>query len=367
MRQNALPAVEEVNPEDDFQLLRETRKIIADLFDPKPWVYWTDLLLVSVAGWTCFVFSAYLPWSHPIGLLALAAGGLALYRELGFNHDLSHIHGHWTRNFSIVWNTLLGIPFFQPTSMYGASHMEHHSTKIYAGEQDPRYVPVGRGPRSGWVIPLLVHTWIVPIALAARFFITGPISLIKGGAFRENIIKHASTLKMNLKHVRRLPNRRLAKIAVIQELACLAIWGSLIGLGIAGILPVKFFVSFYLVYVVLMALHYIRSLCLHRYARIGDGNLSLAEIIEDSVSFNRPAVFVELICPTNSCYHSLHHLFPTLPYHNLPKAHERLLKALDPKHPYIVSFVPSMVTVMKQLWAKCKENEEVLRPGYHDH
>jgi fatty acid desaturase len=33
-------------------------------------------------------------------------------------------------------------------------------------------------------------------------------------------------------------------------------------------------------------------------------------------------------------YHALHHLFPTLPYHNMAAAHRRLMKRLPAGSPY---------------------------------
>ena len=38
--------------------------------------------------------------------------------------------------------------------------------------------------------------------------------------------------------------------------------------------------------------------------------------------------------PVGLRYHALHHLFPTLPYHNLKAAHEYLLVHLPPESPY---------------------------------
>jgi fatty acid desaturase len=340
--------------------MKKIRHIVADLFQPNPMSYWAELLITAPLGWAALVLFSFLPWGSFLGFLLLVASSFAAYRALSFNHDLSHSHAPWTRSFSFVWNILSGIPFFQPTSMYGVTHLEHHAIKVYATEQDPRYVPVGRGPRSGFMIPMIFHNWIVPFFLMLRFFIIAPISLVLMGNFRDSVIKHSSTLKMNLKHVRRLPNEKLARIARIQELTNLLIWGSLADLWLMGILPGKFFVGFYLINGMFLTYHYTRSLCLHRYNLEGDGNLTMADVMLDSVSFNRPKLLVTLLCPINTCYHSLHHLLPALPYHNLPEAHRRLVKELDPGHPYVRSFTPSMITVFKDLWDRCGRNQKAV-------
>jgi len=341
---------------NDFDI-HAAKAIIADLMEPNPFHYWVDMLVSSCAGWITLMLSLSFPWTSPLGALLIVVSAFCSYRTLGFNHDLAHIHKKWTPALSFVWNLLSGIPFFQPTSMYGFSHLEHHAVKQYATKQDPRYVPIGLGPRRGWVIPLFVHTWIVPVVMAYRFLILGPISLIIGGSYRKRIIQFYSTLRMNLQYERRLPTPKEASIAAAQEITGAIMWGTAIGLYFYGVLPGKFFLTFYLINVLIMTFHYLRSLCIHRYALIGEGNFSFSEVILDTISFNRPRFLVQLLCPTNTNYHSLHHMFPTLPYHTMDEANDRLQRKLPADHPYRRSFAPSMIHALVDLWNRCKLNE----------
>ena len=49
-------------------------------------------------------------------------------------------------------------------------------------------------------------------------------------------------------------------------------------------------------------------------------------------------------------FHALHHLFPSLPYHNLAKAHRRLMKELPANSPYRLTESPSLTASLAELW-----------------
>ncbi|HWL73233.1 MAG TPA: fatty acid desaturase, partial [Burkholderiaceae bacterium] len=50
-------------------------------------------------------------------------------------------------------------------------------------------------------------------------------------------------------------------------------------------------------------------------------------------------------------YHALHHLFPSLPYHNLARAHRRLMAELPADNLYRQTVYPSYWSVIRQLVA----------------
>ena len=44
---------------DDSFPIGEARKIVANLFKPKPWIYWTDFLVTLVITYSCILFLFY--------------------------------------------------------------------------------------------------------------------------------------------------------------------------------------------------------------------------------------------------------------------------------------------------------------------
>jgi fatty acid desaturase len=53
-------------------------------------------------------------------------------------------------------------------------------------------------------------------------------------------------------------------------------------------------------------------------------------------------------------YHALHHLFPSLPYHNLGKAHRRLSALLPQDAPYHATGRRSFLAALAELWRAAK-------------
>jgi fatty acid desaturase len=55
----------------------------------------------------------------------------------------------------------------------------------------------------------------------------------------------------------------------------------------------------------------------------------------DSCNFTRNDPLTLLFFPFSIRFHALHHLFPSLPYHNLKKAHAHLVATLPDDSPYL--------------------------------
>ena len=56
-----------------------------------------------------------------------------------------------------------------------------------------------------------------------------------------------------------------------------------------------------------------------------------------------------LIAPVGLRYHALHHWIPSLPYHNLGRAHRLLIGALAPDAPYGKTIEPGFTPVLRDL------------------
>ena len=76
-----------------------------------------------------------------------------------------------------------------------------------------------------------------------------------------------------------------------------------------------------------------RQLADHHFVSDGS-NMALPDHIRDSCNYNSRDFFTWLFFPFSIRYHALHHLFPTLPYHNLKGAHNYLVATLPADSPY---------------------------------
>jgi fatty acid desaturase len=139
------------------------------------------------------------------------------------------------------------------------------------------------------------------------------------------------------------------RIFRLQEALCFVWLVALTALLIAGVVPLGFVPTAYLVSVVIMFLNGLRTLGAHRYTSDG-GEVTFLDQLLDSINYPRHPWLASLWAPVGLRFHALHHLFPSLPYHNLAKAHKRLMAELPADSPYRLTESPSLRVSLVQLW-----------------
>ena len=70
--------------------------------------------------------------------------------------------------------------------------------------------------------------------------------------------------------------------------------------------------------------------------------------ILDSCNFTTSDPLTLLFFPFSIRYHALHHLFPSMPYHNLKQAHEHLAAVLPADSPYHLLARPGWWSVARR-------------------
>jgi len=53
-------------------------------------------------------------------------------------------------------------------------------------------------------------------------------------------------------------------------------------------------------------------------------------------------------------YHALHHLFPSIPYHNLSEAHRRIMRSLPDWEAYRRATYPTFLAAVEDLWRSAR-------------
>jgi fatty acid desaturase len=214
----------------------------------------------------------------------------------------------------------------------------------YGTAQDPEYMPFGG--KKGAIVFFVAHSLLLPVLLALRFLVLSPFGLLFT-PFHRFLETHASSLSMNLGYLRRVsPAERSAMITL--EIMILVIWAIPITLAILGILPWKVFAIWYAVMALIMVTNSLRTLAAHCYRSNGE-SMSLDNQLLDSVDV--PGAFWTAIwAPVGLRYHALHHYFPSMPYHNLSIAHQRLVVALPSDAAYCRSIRSSLWDSLRSLW-----------------
>ncbi len=234
--------------------------------------------------------------------------------------------------FRFVWNVLCGIPFLMPSFVY-YTHIDHHRRQHFGTDRDGEYLPLEQ--QNGWQI-LFYLSWclVIPLLVVIRFLLLTPLAWLIPG-FRAFVQRRASSMVMDPTYIRPLPGKKTLRILYIQEFACF-LW-CLVIVVIAPITvgqwPTPFLIHIYLMSVFIIFLNSVRTVGSHRWFNDGEQMTFLDQML-DSVNYPNNAWISELWGPVGTRFHALHHLFPSLPYHALPRAHRRLMASLPEDSPY---------------------------------
>jgi len=330
--------------------MAEAKKIVEDLFEPSPAIYWADLLLNASLGWAAFVLSATLPLYSAPQILSLAVSILCLYRAVIFIHELTHLKKDSFLLFRIVWNLLCGFPFLVPSFTYMGVHIDHHKQKMYGTKDDGEYLPFVLLGKFRIVVFFLTML-VVPLVFTLRFLLT-PVSYLIP-PLRKLLWEYLSSLSIDPEWKRPPPQERDGHFWRLQEIVTFAYLSAFGFLLWKGILPMKVLVLWYVVSTLILLTNGLRTVgATHCYRNSAGHILEFSEQFLDSVTVPGNPVTTCLWAPVGLRYHAVHHLFPGMPYHHLGEAHRRLMRDLPVNSVYRETLRRSLWEGLTRLWAE---------------
>jgi fatty acid desaturase len=314
---------------DETGLVRQAHGLTADLTTPDRKTYWLDLVLTAVATWSGLWLAATAHRPEVIVAAGLV-GLLALYRGLSFIHEISHLRPKDVPGFRLGWNLLIGVPLMTPSMMYEGVHNLHHAKDRFGTARDPEYLPLGRYSQLKLGLFTAISL-LAPLGVILRSGILIPLSFVFPGV-RRFVKTKLSALVINPDFVRE-DNDKTRPDWLAQELGCwLWCWG-VAALTVAGVVPVRVVLTWFVLFSLATFVNQLRTLVAHYWENDGE-RMSFEDQFLDSVNVPPPALLPFLWAPVGLRYHALHHLLPRLPYHNLGKAHARLSAQLAATSPY---------------------------------
>ena len=327
------------------QVRQSIRGADADFFRVSPWHYWTDFLVsITVAYMATSVYLAAPAWSWP-QVVAFPLAAFWLYRLGSLIHEVCHLGQDELPGFKLAWNALAGVMLLTPSPFFTRHHRDHHSQRYYGTLEDPEYVAnVLEGGNPTSLVGYLLYVLVFPALVFLRFLLV-PVSFLHP-RLREWTLRKASALTFNRRYERRLTAAdRRAILAV--EIPCFLRAALIPALVLAGINHWTRIPQLYLLALATVALNQLRQLADHHFA--GDGSpVGLEAHIADSCNFTGRDPLTLLFFPFSIRYHALHHLFPSLPYHNLQAAHEHLVASLPGDSPYLTLDRPGWWSVARR-------------------
>lgn len=335
---------------------RQAREIVDDLHQRSAFLYWLDLLLSVGAAWTLAVLFFRAPGWGPLALLELLGSAILFFRAGTFIHEIVHFRDGELKWFARAWNLFMGIPLLMPWIIY-RNHVDHHSVRYFGTPDDGEYLPLAAAPRSE-TIKYVLQTTVLPAMVILRFGVLGPVSWLNR-RLREWVLTGAISAGVSNPYYRkRFPKEDEWHLVVVEALCFLWLL-SLVLMVTQGVFGWMVILKGYAVLGLALGLNWVRNLAAHGYGNHGE-RMSLSDQVADSINITGQTWLTMLMFPVGLRYHALHHLFPFLPYHNLGKAHQRLMERLPADSPYRHVNCPSYFTAVGRLWraARATPKEE---------
>lgn len=328
--------------------MAEAKRICLDLFEPNPWIYWVDFLACDILGWAAFVLAVRMPGLTLYRLGAFLAAGVCLYRAVIFVHELTHLKKGTFRAFHILWNLLCGFPLMVPSLLYMGVHIDHHKQRLYGTKEDHEYLDFARrNPLR--ILLFLAAMLLAPAVFLFRFAVLTPLSYVIQ-PLRKPLWEMASSLAVGPGYKRPIPDEKEKRVWWVQEFMTFAYAATGLALMAARILPWKVLLLWYLVAVFILFINGLRTLVAHCYRNPPDREMTFSEQFLDSINVPGNFLTTPLWAPVGLRFHATHHLFPGMPYHNLGKAHRRLMKELPGDNPYPKAVRKSFWHAFTRLW-----------------
>jgi fatty acid desaturase len=335
---------------------REARDIVKDLFRPDPRVYWLDTFATAAVAYPAAAIYFQLPVNNPLKWVALFVSGFALFRVGTFMHEIQHFSSRSMRWFATGWNLLCGIPLLMPSFLYD-NHASHHRNTTYGTIDDGEYLPLGGGAIVHFAV-YVAQALLLPLFVAFRFLFLTPLALASR-LWRKLVLERFSYYGIN-PHYKHTPPDPMPRSWRWLETACMVRAWFIPMAIVIGINPPTHILELYLIAVVSLGLNYVRNVAAHHYRNESLQRMTYTEQLLDSVNITGHPLWTELLFPVGLRYHALHHIFPSLPYHNLGKAHRRLMRELPADSPYRRTVYPSFASVVRELWNDARKSR---RPG----
>jgi fatty acid desaturase len=325
--------------------------LLKDLMIPTPRIYWCDFLSSLACLYGCFFFLALNPSSLLLIGSLLLLGSLFLYRCAAFLHEIVHLRKGHLPGFATTYNLLFGYVFKLPVFMY-TPHLEHHSPRKFTTVSDPEYTHWGDRPLSDFVIFTFSASTLLPALLAVRLGVVPIVAPLLGRNVREWIYRRASTLATQRNFERKICTEAEMSGIVHQERMCALYNAVMVLLAIENIIPWATFLYWYVTMGTALAINSFRGSINHGYTGCPSAQ-SFDAMILDSFNVTSTSVWSLIWSPLDSKFHGLHHMFPTIPYHSLRSAHDRLMENLPMDHPYRKSNKRSYAQAFKELiWTR---------------
>lgn len=329
---------------DNNLILQEMKKSIEHCMVKNYKLHWRDFLLKVTLAWICIGFLLNTRDLLYVGVLFIAS--IFTYHSIAFMHEFVHSKDTDFKVLTPLWHFFVGIPFLVPLFLYRQIHLTHHSKKYYSTTMDAEYLPFGLSRVS--IILQLLFNFVVPFLVVFRFLLMTPATYLNKN-IKLLIENKLSFIGFKYSFDRKdIPVKNDLNYR-IYDFLCFFYLATVLVLVGYGYIPLKFIYSWYLIMLIALTFNSIRSFGSTHLYKFKGSEVSFDSHILDSINVDSESILTYILCPVGLQYHGVHHIFPSIPYHNLKESFN-ILKRDFPNHPYIKNTTyDSIFSVFKEV------------------
>ncbi|MDF2234815.1 fatty acid desaturase [Albimonas sp. CAU 1670] len=252
---------------------------------------------------------------HPLAIAAAyVLATVSLHRASIFGHDIvHHFHDPRLRRFRLLWDHTVGAVCLAPVVRFKRPHQVHHSPGLFRTQIDPQYLTLRRDPRLALSVLVLAPV-VMPLVGLAQALIAA-FGGVRAEAAMADLFERRGLNPANV------PEPAYRAQVVARSRVYVAMLAALAILAPQALLPL------YAVLVGGWLLLTLRVPLEHGLEEMLDRRSDWNDQLIDSYTIESP--LADLLQPHGMKYHTAHHLYPGVPYHNLARLHAEL-KAADP-------------------------------------
>lgn len=310
--------------------------------DIKPWRFFYTLIHCALLGWGGFALSLYT--DGPVFYISYIIGLIFIYKGTLMIHEVAHFQKK-VRGLRLTYNLLFGFFNKYPAYLYD-THAFHHGKHTFSTYKDPEYQYVKPDTIVTILGPIFVSLFL-PIFQILRFIILPPFMVLMPYKLKNKIYKHFSTLVFDVKYKRMAKNKSDINQMLRNDLATSFFNLIFIGAIFLGFLPMKTFILWYGMIVFASLLNMYRAKYNHIYNNKSRHAQSWENHLLDCFTIDK-GIITEIFSPVGLRYHALHHVMQEIPFYNLKKAHEHLLRNLPKEHIYRQTIVPNLLAAIRK-------------------
>ncbi len=318
-----------------WDLTNEYKKVSALRF------YFT-LIHCAILGWGGFLLAAFT--SGPLMWVSYLISLVFIYKGTLMIHEVSHFQRK-VKGLRTTYNLLFGFMNNYPAYLYD-THAFHHGRNTFSTKKDPEYQYVRPDNFLTLIAPIFASVFL-PFFQILRFTLIPIIYVFTGKKFREYIFTHFSTLVFDLKYKRQIKSSNDIRQMVRNDLMCSLTTLSVIYLVYVELIPFKLIPMWFGMVFTASLLNMYRAKFNHVYNNKNRGPLSWEDHLLDCITVDK-GIFTEIWSPVGLRYHTLHHVMQEIPFHNLKKAHQHLMRNLPNDHIYRQTVVPNFIGALKR-------------------